>query len=220
MKRSVVKNISGMLFVGLSLLCGYPVGAYAADKGPQIYDLAYKPAAFHVGTGVEVVPRLLHGSTKNVRYECRWFVDGDEVEGVRTTSLSGEYFRRGDLISVEVFAVQGGRRGGPVRSGGVEVSNAPPEIVSTPPEQVAQGVFKYRIEAVDADEDALDFSLATAPEGMYLDAGSGMLTWQVPPGTQGVFPVAIRVEDAYGGWTSQAFELNLSYAKSKGGAHE
>lgn len=202
-----------MFLVGLTLLCGVSVGAHAAAKGPQIYDLTYKPAAFHVGSGVEVVPRLLHGSAKNVRYDCRWFVDGNEVEGVRSTSLSGEHFRRGDMISVEVVAVQGGQRGGPVRSGDVEVSNAPPEIVSTPPEQVAQGVFEYRIETVDADEDDLDISLAMAPEGMQLDAGSGTLVWQVAPGTKGVFPVTLRVEDAYGGWASQSFELNLSYAK-------
>ncbi len=220
MKRSSVQGKWSLFLVSLVLLCGYPVGTHAANKGPQIYDLTYKPAAFHVGSGVEVVPRLLHGSAKNVRYDCRWFVDGEEVEGVNATSLSGEHFQRGNMIAVEVTAVQGGLRGGVVKSGEVQVSNAPPEIVSTPPEQVVQGVFEYLIETVDADEDSLDISLINAPEGMQLDADSGRLVWQVKPGTEGVFPVTIRVEDAYGGWAGQEFELNLSYGKSKDGLHE
>ncbi|MGE4545156.1 MAG: Ig domain-containing protein [Pedobacter sp.] len=220
MKRFAVKDIGGMFLISLALLCGYPEGTHAADKGPQIYDLTYKPAAFHVGSGVEVVPRLLHGSDKNVRYDCRWFVDNEEVEGVNATSLSGEYFQRGDMVAVEVTAVQGGRRGGPVQSGAIEAHNAPPEIVSTPPEQLVQGVFEYRLETVDADEDDLLISLITAPEGMQLDADSGTLVWQVEPGTKGVFPVTVRVEDPYGGWASQEFELNLSYVKSKDEVHE
>lgn len=220
MKRFAVQIKKIMFLVCFVLICCYPVGTHAADRGPQIYDLAYKPTAFHVGSGVEVIPRLLHGSAKNVRYDCRWFVDGEEVEGVNTTSLSGEYFQRGDKVAVEVTAVQAERRGGAVKSGEVEVSNAPPEIVSTPPEQMVQGVFEYRIEAVDADEDDLVISLITAPQGMQLDADSGTSVWQVEPGTKGVFPVTVRVEDAYGGWASQEFEVNLSYVKSKDGPHE
>jgi hypothetical protein len=102
----------------------------------------------------------------------------------------------------------------------VEVANAPPEIVSQPPQQVVEGTFEYRLEVRDADGDDLSVSLAKAPEGMRLDADSGTLTWQVKPWTRGNFAVSVLVEDGHGGEASQAFALNLDYAEDDGALHE
>lgn len=207
-------------FCGLLLVCGPAVNSLAAGNGPRIFDLSYQPSPFHVGTGIEVVPRLLHGKGQKVRYSCRWFVNGQEIEGADGTTLSGEYFSRGDTVSVEVTAQQGEYRGGVVKSGEIEASNAPPEIVSRPPEQIIQGKFEYRVEAVDADADELSFSLLNAPEGMYLDAEDGTLVWDVAPWTKGNFSVKVLVEDGYGGQAGQEFELTLDYAQGKDAVHE
>jgi hypothetical protein len=208
------------LFVCFIWFFCHPVTVFASSMGPQIFDLTYKPSPFHVGTGIEVVPRLLGGTGEDVRFHCRWFVNGREIEGQNGPSLSGDFFMRGDMISVEVTAVQGEYRGGAVKSGEVEVANAPPEIVSQPPAQVVEGSFEYRLEAVDADGDDLTFSLAEAPESMQFDAETGRLLWHVEPWTKGDFSVSVVVQDEYGGLARQDFVLNLDHAEGKDAFHE
>ncbi|MEI7464998.1 MAG: CARDB domain-containing protein, partial [Burkholderiales bacterium] len=56
--------------------------------------------------------------------------------------------------------------------------NAAPFITSTPPTQASVGQpFQYKARAVDTDGGGLRYLLVSGPEGMTLDAISGLLTW-------------------------------------------
>lgn len=205
---------------GVALMfCCVPCSLVAADA-PQILDLAYEPMPFHAGTGIRVKPRLLRKSGANTRFQCRWFVEGREIPGESGTFLPGDFFARGDSLSVEVTTLQGSFRGRAVRSGEIAAGNAPPEITSLPPETFEQGIFEYRVEVEDADGDDVSIALVKAPEGMRLDASGSTLTWRVPPGAQGVFAVGVLADDGYGGQDRQDFELNLSQTGGQGAVRE
>lgn len=191
-----------------------------ASSAPQILDLAYQPAPFHVGSGIEVRPRLLVGETAGVAFRCRWFVNGEEIGGLQETQLPGEHFRRGDLIAVEVTPEQAGQRGRSVRSGGVEAGNAPPQILSLPPKELSVGPLRYLVEAVDADGDSLEFFFLKAPSGMQLNRESGLLTWPVEEWQAGDVVVAVAVEDGFGGQSVQRFTINVSFIQSEGQGNE
>lgn len=192
----------------------------SADQATQILDLMYRPVPFDAGSGIEVVPKLLGADNEEAQFHCRWFVDGEEVEDAHDVLLPGEYFERGDMVAVEVTPEWNGREGSPVKSGAVEAGNAPPRIVSSPPQQIAPGLFSYTVEAVDADEESLEYSLSVAPSGMELDAESGLLTWFVDSWEEGVVNVTVEVEDGFGGRDQQQFSLNLTFIPEKGSENE
>ena len=56
--------------------------------------------------------------------------------------------------------------------------NQPPEIVSDPVITASRGKeYSYDVDAIDPDDDPLTYSLVEAPEGMTVDATSGIITW-------------------------------------------
>ena len=218
-----MRNYACFTWIGRGLLilcCALGGTALAADRPPQLLDLSYRPAPFHVESGIEVLPKLLDQENPDVTYTCRWFVNGEEVEGYQELLLPGEYFRRGERIAVEVTSEKDGVSGKPVRSGEIEAGNAPPRIVSHPPTNFDSDSYSYQLEAVDADDDLLTYRLVEAPSGMQLDEENGLLTWAVDQWQEGTITVAVVVEDPYGGSAEQQFTMNPTFGQDKGSADE
>ncbi len=211
----------GWIWQGVILLCcALSTTVMASEGSPQILDLTYQPAPFHAESGIEVLPKLLDGEDADVNYSCRWFVNGEEIEDLQNPLLPGEYFRRGDRVAVEVTPERGGQQGRPVRSGEIEVGNAPPRFISRPPENLAEGGYRYQLEAVDADQDLLTYLLLEAPTGMQLDGENGLLTWTVEQWQAGPITVTVAVEDGFGSQVEQQFTMNPSFFGNKGPADE
>lgn len=95
--------------------------------------------------------------------------------------------------------------------------NRPPAFAGNPLTFVRLGdSYLYDADARDPDGDGLLFTLAQAPTGMSMDAGTGVVSWASP--TQGRFPVTVRVADGRGGVASQQFELGVGVASDTPGA--
>jgi sugar lactone lactonase YvrE len=79
----------------------------------------------------------------------------------------------------------------------VRQMNHAPRITSSPPSLAARvgREWSYSVEAVDADGDALNFSLAQAPAGMGIDALSGQILWTPAAGQEGAAEVDVRATD-------------------------
>lgn len=90
------------------------------------------------------------------------------------------------------------------------VANRPPLIESTPPAFADVGqALVYAVLANDLEGDPLNFTLATAPDGMVMDAASGRLTWTPLVSQIGPHVVAIDVQDGRGGIATQRFTLTV-----------
>ncbi len=88
------------------------------------------------------------------------------------------------------------------------LANRSPVFTSLPVGLAEVGVgYPYAPTAVDADGDSLNFSLLSAPSGMSIASGSGLIQW-VPTALQlGNHQVVLQVSDARGGIARQAFTL-------------
>src|SRR5690606_7369916 len=87
-------------------------------------------------------------------------------------------------------------------------ANFAPVIISEA-QTFATGLYTYAVRALDAKGDALAFALDTAPNGMSIDAGTGIITWQTASGDLGPHEVTIRVSDGRGGSDTQSFTLTV-----------
>jgi hypothetical protein len=113
-------------------------------------------------------------------YAYSWAVNGEKVIGQNGPSLDRSCFRRGDRVQVSVTPYDGTDWGKEVTGPGVTIRNSPPVIVSTPPERLESGPYRYEVKAEDADGDPLRFSLrGNVPPGMRIDEATGVVEWKV-----------------------------------------
>ena len=72
--------------------------------------------------------------------------------------------------------------------------NDAPVFTEPPPAQATGGMlYEQRLNAVDAEDDNLTYSLEEGPAGMTLDPGTGILRWT--PSSPGAFKVSVEVSD-------------------------
>ena len=115
-----------------------------------------------------------------------------------------------------VVEVSDGRGGLDKQTFAVKVeaeANNDPEITSTPVTTGKVGViYNYKVEASDKDSDPLIYSLPSSPEGMTIDADTGLISW-TPSSTQaGSHSITVKVSDGRGGEAVQDFTITVSEA--------
>ncbi len=186
------------------------------NRAPRLGGMRIEPAGgIHTGVPVTVRPSAEDADGDAVEFEYRWSVNGrslDEQGPVLDTSG----LRRGDVLRVEVTATDGSDESETLASPDITIANASPVIVSKPAGSGPDGVFRYLVFAVDADNDRLRFVLGSAPDGMTFAACSGEIEWTPRPDQEGVHPIEVVVEDLRGGRGSQTFELTIGVTETGG----
>lgn len=69
--------------------------------------------------------------------------------------------------------------------------------------------YIYQVQAVDADNEPLVYSLPTAPQGMQINPSTGLITWNPGLGQVGVHNVVVKVTDQRGAFDTQSFTLTV-----------
>ena len=169
---------------------------------------------------IEPASDLVAGQPVVLRTDAR-DADGDEIDLDITWKVNGRRIAedgpsfdtrdlaRGDRVQAIVVASDGEDDSEPFETPEMTVGNTPPTITSWPGAPGDDGVFVYQIEAEDPDgRTRLLYELETGPEGMTVDAASGVVRWTPSQAQIGTFDVALIVDDQNGGKTKQVFELS------------
>jgi hypothetical protein len=113
-------------------------------------------------------------------------------------------------VVVEVTDGLGGRATQSFTIEVTEAINAEPQITSAPLITAVVGLtYTYDVHATDPDGDALTFSLTTFPEGMTINANTGVITWTPTLGQLGDHNVALDVNDGSGGTDNQSYTITV-----------
>jgi len=92
-------------------------------------------------------------------------------------------------------------------------ANQSPIITSTAPTMATAGVlYRYLVDASDADNDALTMRLLVNPAGMTLNDASGEISWTPTAAQVGSHAVQVQVSDGRGGIATQSFNIVVSAA--------
>lgn len=180
------------------------------NTAPVVEWVAIGPNPPTSSTELKAVAKGKDLDGSEVTYTYRWLVNGETVAGEEGPSLNSSYFRRGDKVQAAAIPFDGTDWGEPNTSVAVTIQNSPPKIVSTPPEQLAEGAtYRYEIKAEDADGDTLRFSLkGVTPKGMSIDSEAGVVEWQVViPETAVTYEYEVIVEDPEGAKSIQKITL-------------
>lgn len=183
------------------------------NQAPQVLAVRVVPER---ATGADVLmveARAIDRDDDPYELRYRWYINGQRVAGATGASLEPGRARRGDAVQAEVSASGAAGEGAWVRSPAVDIRNSPPLITSRPSEgTVAGGRYSYQLKAEDPDGDRpLRYELVAGPTGLKVDLVSGVVSWQVPDGEGGSFPVRVSVSDPQGAVTEQDYTLTLSW---------
>ena len=91
------------------------------------------------------------------------------------------------------------------------LDNNLPSITSTPKIIIgAGGLYQYDVEANDPENTAISYNLTVKPNGMTIDANTGLITWQTQNTTNGDFQVTATATDADGGIAYQNYYIRVT----------
>lgn len=176
---------------------------------PTVVKVESEPKLFYRGVDVTVTPTGEDKDGDILTYKYQWLINGEANPVNDGPTLEGDRFSKGDRIVIVITANDGYGDGPAFRSRQIVVPDAPPKFVSAPPENLPLPEFSYQLQATDPDDDPLHFALLEGPEGMKVDADSGLLSWKVPAKLTGSIPVKVQVLDPDGASSTQSFTLSL-----------
>ncbi len=145
--------------------------------------------------------------------------DNDIVSFTYKWTLNGKFagkesfleadFKRDDLITVDVTPFDRDDSGKGIRLS-TRIYNAVPVVSETEPSFDGKH-YKYQIDATDPDHDMLTYKLKKGPDGMNLDANTGLVTWEVKPEDEGRHEVEVSVVDGNGGEIIIPFTTRIKF---------
>lgn len=177
---------------------------------PEVTSVGYQPASVSRGQSLTARPLAEDIDGDPVSFSYLWIINGEEQSFDTGETLPGDRFHKGDRIAVEVVPNDGETDGPAYRTGEIVVGDSPPRFTSTPPQSFRAAVYNYQAHAEDDDGDPLTYRLAEGPQGMTIDAQSGLIQWPVGQGQAGEHLVKIEVHDADGLADTQQYRLNIA----------
>jgi hypothetical protein len=182
------------------------------NSPPEVESVVFKTPYLCRGVDFEVEARGRDADGDPVEFRYVWEVDGRELFYETGAVLPGDSYEKGNIVKLTVIPRDEIEEGNPFGNGlEFEVRNAPPRIVSSPPETLDSLEYRYQVRAVDADEDEVSYELAKGPEGMTIDPENGLVRWSIPPDASGTHEVRIEARDAGGmtGWQEYTLEIKV-----------
>jgi hypothetical protein len=153
------------------------------------------------------------GGASDFDAEYEWQVNGETVS--TEDELETAAYSPGDVIILRARLGGGDARASRfVRSAPVVLSRGDmPEILSEPLAGIEGGVFRYQLRAKSPSPDAeLTFELLKGPQGMTVDAESGLVEWRPAEAQRGRFEIELAVTDQWGSGVAQSFAIEAAGA--------
>lgn len=188
-----------------------------SEHPPEVLGVDVKPASFYRGVDLVASAEANDPGNDLSGFRFRWFINDQPVENGDEAKLSGDAFKRGDRLALEIVALDAQGEGKAFRTADVVVPNGPPKIMARSPGASDAQRFETLIKAVDPDGDPISFALENAPAGMEINARTGLVSWPLNTKLAGAYSFRVVASDPEGLKSTQEYTLNLSVPPGKPG---
>lgn len=185
--------------------------AVAKNRPPEVVSVRLEPELVYPGMPVRALVEASDAEGDALILTFRWQRNREDLPEQIGDTLDTSTLRKGDWITVAVTAADEHGRGEEKMARSVVVHNRPPEITSLPPASLDAGKFLYQMRAADPDGDELEYTLEEAPQGMKIDARSGLLEWIPGPDAAGRRQIRVIVSDG----DAKAFQAFTIFVKNE-----
>lgn len=156
----------------------------------------------------------IYQSSPNQSYTILWDSNGDgeyDLRDVTQIQIDATTIDGPSIMPLKIH-VEDDIGNGDELNVNIFVSNLPPQIISSPPENVTPGsIFTYKVEAIDPAQslDPIKIGIIRGPKGMTVN--DNVIRWNVPedsePGDS--WQVLLIAYDDDGGFTRQYFQITV-----------
>jgi hypothetical protein len=176
-----------------------------SNTRPVLTSVRLKPEQFHVGDTLYVEATAEDKDHDYLTMLYSWTLNNVEVG---TSAQLGLTLKGGDVFTVKVTPHDGYEEG---QSALITrtIGNVPPEISQNFAFKVEDQVMTYQISASDPDGDPMTYGIKNQPEGMNVDANSGLVTWNIPPDYAGVASFVVVASDPSGASVEMLLQLTV-----------
>lgn len=179
------------------------------NSPPVVKSVTVKPEILYAGIDIIAEPVGYDADGDTIQFFYKWSINDVDLPD-NSAVLPGDKYKRGDRIALTVIPNDSEEEGDPFISKPVVIPNGPPRFISTPPLDFKAEIYSYQAIAVDPDNDTLTYSLRTAPNGMVIDARTGLITLQIKKEHTGTHIVEIEAQDTQGLKAVQKYSLTLT----------
>ncbi len=176
---------------------------------PRVSDISATPEQVLAGMSLTVIPIAEDADGDDVDFTYQWLVNGVDDPLWTEATLPGNSFTKGDTIQVLIVPNDFFDDGPTYESYAMQIPNAAPQVTSQPPQGIASLDYRYQVEVIDPDDNQFTYRLDEAPDGMSIDATSGLIQWSLVDVTPGEYTVVIIVTDPDGAEGAQGYTLAL-----------
>jgi hypothetical protein len=176
---------------------------------PRVLDTKLEFVAEGEAYVIEITPQTEDADADYVTLSYQWLINGQGNEEHTESRLPSGAYQTGDNIQVKITPEDSYGKGQTYTSRNVNMLSAVPVITSQPPKSFEALEYTYQVEATDVDSSELTFTLEDEPEGMTIDAETGMINWPLAEVGAGEYQIKIIVTDPDGSTGGQEFTLNL-----------
>jgi hypothetical protein len=186
-------------------------GVTIRNSLPELTSVKLTPEAFRPGDTIGVEAEATDGDGDNVIIEYEWTKNG---EPAGTGTRIGDTLKKGDKFAVKVIPFDGEEYG---QEAYLErkILNLPPMVVEDYSFVFRGNTFSFRATAKDPDGDPVTYSLKSGPEGMTVEAATGIVMWKVPPEVIGKTSFTLAAKDGHGGVAEMNYTFTLSEEKKE-----
>ena len=137
-----------------------------------------------------------------------WYVNDERIIGETGNVLSSSYFKRGDVVKVELIDSSGKRYEGSVR-----IYNANPQIIVDNSDVYLDDSLHYPIKVSDPDGDKVKVEIVEAPEGYSFDPENNTIVIpldQYNKTGKYLITFTVKATDGHGGWVKKKIGYTLN----------
>lgn len=178
-------------------------------RPPQVKGATFTPAAPTAQDELKVKVDAIDPDSDYVELSYLWLINGRQNPALRRDTVKAGELRKGDEVSVEVTARDQEGNESKFTSPTVTVVNAPP-VFSSDPRLLTQ-LDGYQVEARDPDKELLTYSTSGGPDGLSIDARTGVLKYKGSTSEKGGhYSIVVKVDDGDGGTAEWRLEVDIS----------
>ncbi|MDT8442704.1 MAG: Ig domain-containing protein [Desulfuromonadales bacterium] len=179
------------------------------NSPPKVVDISSTPDQIFAGVDISVFPVAEDADGDDVEFYYQWLINGEPDSSLNEATLPGTKFKKGDTVQVQITPNDFLSDGPVYESYAQPIPNAPPVIISQPPQGITSLDYRYKVEVSDPDDSEFVFRLDEAPEGMTINQSTGIIEWSLEGVSPGEYTIAIIAADPEGVEGAQEYKLTL-----------
>ena len=177
------------------------------NNPPVIHSMAWENPEPKATDVVRIKVKATDLDNDRIRYTYTWKVNGGEKRTQGRAFLPSHYYKKGDVVSLEVIAADKEKESTPVTAE-ISIANTPPEWKDE--SRSIQEIDGHQVRAQDIDGDEIAYSLEGAPKGMSIDSKTGRLQYKgSTDAKRGKYDIHILATDTDGAFVKWSFSINV-----------